>query len=317
MTKSSRTLIVLNRRYLLLLVLLAVALYVLVPQFGDFRASWQLLRRPAPGWTAAAIGLTAVTYLAAAGTYCFLAFQSLAYGKTILVELAATFVNRLLPGGLGALGTNYAYLRRRHHSGTQAATIVGINNLLGLLGHGLILAIALVIMPGHLPAAMHGRNHATRMIIELLVGIGLVTIAAALVFGRSRFAKVVAELRHQVLSYQRRPWRLAAALTTSMLLTLSNVLSLWCCALALGVHLSFTLLLLIFSFGLGTGTATPTPGGLGGFEAGLTAGFIAYHVPGSTALAIALLYRLISYWLPLLAGAPALVISQKRRLLTL
>jgi uncharacterized protein (TIRG00374 family) len=101
---------------------------------------------------------------------------------------------------------------------------------------------------------------------------------------------------------------------SSILLTLSNVLCLGCCALALGVHLPFLIVLLIFSFGLGTGTATPTPGGLGGFEAGLTAGFIAYHVASPAALATALLYRLISYWLPLVVGALALLIAQRQRL---
>jgi uncharacterized protein (TIRG00374 family) len=100
-----------------------------------------------------------------------------------------------------------------------------------------------------------------------------------------------------------------------MTLTLFNVLCLLCCLSALGIHLPFVIVLLVFSFGVGAGAATPTPGGLGGFEAGLTAGFVAYHVGSSSALAAALLYRLISYWLPLIFGAVAFTICQKQKLL--
>jgi len=84
--------------------------------------------------------------------------------------------------------------------------------------------------------------------------------------------------------------------------------------LALGVHLPFIVVVLIFSFGLSTGTVTPTPGGLGGFEAGLTAGFVAYHVGSASALAIALLFRLISYWLMLAIGALAFTVSERKHL---
>ena len=302
-----------NRRYLLLVLVLVVALYVLLPQFGDFRASWHLLRHPVAHWTAAAIGFTTLTYLAAALTYCWLAFKPLGYGQTVVVQLAAMFVNRLLPAGLGALGTNYAYLRRKAHTTAQAATVVAINNLLGLTGHLLVVSVALAVTPPavHVLPSQSGRLSG-HTLDALVIAVMLVTVLA--IFGRQRVRRVVADLAAQVLSYRSRLGRLAGALLSSMALTLCNVLCLGCCALALGVHLPFVVILLIFSFGLGAGTATPTPGGLGGFEAGLTAGFIAYHVASPTALATALLYRLVSYWLPLLAGAPSLFVAQKQRL---
>ncbi|MFI5271393.1 MAG: flippase-like domain-containing protein, partial [Candidatus Saccharimonadales bacterium] len=70
----------------------------------------------------------------------------------------------------------------------------------------------------------------------------------------------------------------------------------------------------IFTLGISTGTITPTPGGLGGFEAGLFAGFVAFHVPVAPALAIALLYRLISYWLALGIGLLAFIEVQRNHL---
>src|SRR5438128_357164 len=98
-----------KRRYILLMLVFVLALYVLIPQIGAFKASWHVLSRPVASWTLLAVLMTALTYLAAAGTYCLLAFQPLRYGKTALIQLAAMFINRLLPGGVGALGANYAY----------------------------------------------------------------------------------------------------------------------------------------------------------------------------------------------------------------
>jgi undecaprenyl-diphosphatase len=302
-----------NRRYLLLVAVLLVALYVLLPQFGGFHSSWHLLRRPVPSWTAAAVALTALTYLAAALTYCLLAFRPLPYGRVFLVQLAAMFINRLLPGGIGALGANYAYLRRSRHSASQAAGVVAVNNLLGALGHALLVAGVLAIYPGSM-AIPGGHDWSAGLIAKLAVGLTVLLGVLALVFGRRKFASKASDVRGQLLSYRHRPWRLPAALLSSMLLTLCNVSCLACCALALGVHLPFVAILLVFSLGIGAGTATPTPGGLGGFEAALAAGFIAYHVASPAALAVALLYRLISYWLPLPAGAAAFIICQKRQL---
>lgn len=303
-----------SRRYLLVVAVLLVALYVLLPQFGDFRSSWHLLSHPVPYWTAAAFTFTALTYVAAAATYSFLAFRPLRYGQVVLVELAAMFINRLLPGGIGALGANYAYLRRARHNVAQAASVVAVNNLLGALGHGLLLVGTLTLF-SHQAANGSGHNGVSLSLLFKSVGAAaLLVLVLVIVFGRRKFASQIIGMRNQLLSYRQRPGHLAGALLSSMVLTLCNVLCLVCCTLAMGVHLPFAAVLLVFSLGIGTGTATPTPGGLGGFEAGLVAGLIAYHVVGPAALAVALLYRLVSYWLPLPLGALAFATCQKRQL---
>lgn len=302
----------LSRSRLLLLAVLVVALYVLVPQFGDFRSSWHLLRHPAPSETLAAVGFTALTYGAAAATYCFLAFHSLSYARTLVVQLAAMFINRLVPAGVGALGVNFAYLRQNKHTAAQAATMVGINNLLGFLGNSLLLGLALLFQ------GQQSFKTAGPMPLQATLIIAAVIVAALLiawVVAGQRFRKLIKDIRRQLLSYRRRPRRLVAALLSSMVLTLGNALALYCCVQALGIELGFTPVLLTLTLGVGAGAATPTPGGLGGFEAGLVAGLVAYNVPAPTALAIALLYRFISYWLALVVGALAFVFCQRRHLL--
>ncbi len=299
-------------RYIILTAIFGVALYVIVPQLGDLRTSWHLLRHLNPLWTVLAVVLTALTYFAAAATYCLLAFKPLRYKQMVLIQLAAMFINRLLPGGIGASGANYAYLRRAKHSQTQAASMIAINNILGILGHGLLIGMALAFFtdPGSLPQR-HSLPLATS---SKTAGVLAVLLLIVVLTFRNRLDAIKTEVLKQVFSYRKRPLRLPAALLTSMFLTFSNMLSLGACALALNIHLSLLSVFLVFSFGVAGGATIPTPGGLGGFEAGLVAGFVAYNIPVSAAFALALLYRLVSYWLPLAVGALSFVICQRRQL---
>src|SRR5438309_3751158 len=134
-----------NRRNWLMILIIVLALYVIVPQLGAFKSSWQLFGKLEPAWLLIAGCLTLMTYLAAAGTYYFLAFKQLRYSQLVLVEVAAMFINRLVPAGIGALGTNYSYLRRRGHNQAQAATMVAANNVIGVVGHLFLVFVALAL----------------------------------------------------------------------------------------------------------------------------------------------------------------------------
>ena len=313
MDKSTSINLRVNKKQILLVLLMVIGLYVIVPQIGDFKSSLHLLLKPQPQWVVVAVALTATTYFAGALTYLLLAFKKLRYQQVVLVQLAAMFINRLLPGGIGALGANYAYLRHAKHSPTQAGSAVAINNLLGVVGH-VVLVVGTMLLYSGQTNFVSGSNKFINLFLVFSGILALVFVLVYLVFGRKKFVRALKDIRKQLLSYKKRPLRLPLALLSSMSLTAFNVLCLSACAMAMGVHVSFAVVLLIFSFGVGAGTATPTPGGLGGFEAGLVAGFVAYGVATPVALAVALLYRIISYWLPLLVGGVAFIICQQRQL---
>ncbi len=305
-----------RRRQILLVLLCVAALYIVVPQFGDFRASWQLVRHPALPYVAIAVVLTMATYLAGAATYCFLSQKRLPFGRTLVVQLAAMFMNRLLPAGVGALGANYVYLKNQRHSTAQATGIVALNNAVGFAGHGLLLVIVLLCSPSQSLAAA-GQPAVPGDALKIIGVLAGLLVLAGLVWGWKRLERIVRGVLQQILTYRHHPLSAAGALLSSVTLTLCNVLCLMSCLLALGVHVPFAAILLVFTFGVGTGIATPTPGGLGGFEAGLAAGFVAYHVDNAAALAAALLYRLVSYWFPLMLGALAFSVCQRQKWLEL
>ena len=302
-----------NYRYVLTGLALLLALYVILPQIGEFRSSWKLLSHPKLSWVLVAIVYTALTYFSAAATYKFLAFTEIKFKTTLLVQVAAMFVNRLLPAGIGALGANFSFLKKHKHTTEQAGAVVAVNNFLGLAGHNILL-FGVIFISG-LSTSQLGTTYQTANLLKIFVAISILVAIFALIFGRMRLQKALKNLFSQLVSYRQRPVSLALALATSMSLTLLNVLSLQACALAIGINLSLAQLFIIFTYGIGAATITPTPGGLGGFEAALAAGFVSFGIATPAALAAALLYRLISYWLALIAGSVAFLVTQKLKLI--
>jgi uncharacterized protein (TIRG00374 family) len=58
-------------------------------------------------------------------------------------------------------------------------------------------------------------------------------------------------------------------------------------------------------------SAAPTPGGIGAVEATLIAGLTSAGMPGTTAIAAVILFRLATFWIPLLPGWGALIVLQR------
>ncbi|HET7060488.1 MAG TPA: flippase-like domain-containing protein [Candidatus Saccharimonadales bacterium] len=304
-----------GRQQLLVLLVAGIIFYIVIPQLGNFRHSLSLTTGASLGPLVAAVVFTGLSYVAAAGNYCLLAVYGLSYPRTLLIQLAGMFVNRLLPAGIGSISVNYLNLRRSGHNGAQAASVVAANNSLGIIGNLLLLAVLWVPLHDRLPGLRIG--HPSKILI-IAVGLAVAVIVLGVVFYgrglsyRTHFFNDIKSFGRQLLAYRHRRGRLLAALVCSISLTLANVLSLWFCVLAMHISLPFIAVLIVFSFGTAIGAATPTPGGLGGVEAGLVGGLVAYRVDSAAALAAVLVYRLISYWLPLVAGAAALLISQRR-----
>jgi uncharacterized protein (TIRG00374 family) len=81
---------------------------------------------------------------------------------------------------------------------------------------------------------------------------------------------------------------------------------------AVGAEPRASLVLLAFCAAQLLGTLPLTPGGLGFVEAGLTGTLALAGVGAGAAVVATLAYRLVSFWLPIPAGAVAAVIHRRR-----
>lgn len=284
-----------------------LGIYLLTTHWQTVLAGLRLTLHGNPVWLIVCLLGTSATFFLAAATYGLLALKKLRYRQTLLVELAASFANRLVPGGLGGLGLHGLYLHKRNHSVAQATAVVSVNNLLGVAAHLSLLAVVLVVRPHSLQTFTNHYDVSWQGGAVLFVGI---VVIASIPFVRRKISSFG---RNLVVSVHcLRPLQVLGAAGLSLLLTVTYTVILFASAHSIGLQVSLLQTFIVFSIGMLVGTATPTPGGLVGTEAGLFAGFISYGATPSTAAGVVLLYRLATYWLPLIPGVCALLIARTR-----
>jgi len=108
------------------------------------------------------------------------------------------------------------------------------------------------------------------------------------------------------------PFKLLGALLCSMAVTSFYALTLYASVIALGEHLSVLQVFVVFTVGIAAASVTPTPGGIGGAEAGIVAGLASVGISPNIGLSIALVYRFLTYWLPIIPGVIAFRYAMRR-----
>ncbi|MGH9011739.1 MAG: phosphatase PAP2 family protein, partial [Acidimicrobiia bacterium] len=88
-------------RTLLLVVGAGFAIHLLLPQVGEVGQTVDAIRRASWGWLIAGLAASAGSYLAAGIAQLGAVQQPLALGRTVGVQVASSFTNRLTPGSLG------------------------------------------------------------------------------------------------------------------------------------------------------------------------------------------------------------------------
>lgn len=110
-----------------------------------------------------------------------------------------------------------------------------------------------------------------------------------------RFLERVATLRLPRIQY-------AEVLALAVWNWVADCLCLACTLRATGTQIPWQGLFLAYGAGMTAGSIGLTPGGLGVIEAALSAALVAAGITGHRALAAVLVYRLISFWLVMIAG---------------
>ena len=110
------------------------------------------------------------------------------------------------------------------------------------------------------------------------------------------------------------PTKLVTLLVGVSLLPLGYVFALYFSVQAMGVgdETTFVAVALVSLTAGAVATAAPTPGGVGVVEAVLLASLTGIGVPSGPALAAVLLYRVGTFWLPIIPGFIAFRVLTKR-----
>ncbi|MBM7437471.1 lysylphosphatidylglycerol synthase domain-containing protein [Streptomyces sp. HB132] len=285
----------------------AIAAYYLISQItrADFstvveQAEW--------GWVAAALGFSALSYVAAAMSLLGFVPERVAFGKTVLAQVAGSFVKIVAPAAIGGVALNTRFLQRAGVRPGLAVASVGASQLFGLGCHILLLALF-----GYLTGTEKTPDSLTpsrTVIAGLLTVAVLVLVVTAIPFLRkfvvTRVRSLFAGVVPRMLDVVQRPQKLVTGIGGMLLLTGLFVMCLDASIRAFsgpGVpELSYASIAVVFLAGNALGSAAPTPGGIGAVDGALTLGLIAVGLPSEAAVPSVLLYRVMTLWLPVLPG---------------
>ncbi|MFH9231256.1 lysylphosphatidylglycerol synthase domain-containing protein [Streptomyces globisporus] len=285
----------------------AIAAYFLISQVtqADFgtvveQAEW--------GWVAAALGFSALSYVAAAMSLLGFVPERVPFLKTVQAQVAGSFVKIVAPAAVGGVALNTRFLQRAGVRPGLAVASVGASQLFGLGAHIMLLALF-----GYLTGTEKTPDSLTpsrTVIAGLLTVAVLVLVVTAIPFLRkfvvTRVRSLFAGVVPRMLDVVQRPQKLLTGIGGMLLLTGLFVLCLDASIRAFSgpdvPQLSYASIAVVFLAGNALGSAAPTPGGMGAVEGALTLGLIAVGLPKEVAAPAVLLYRVMTLWLPVLPG---------------
>ena len=313
-----------------MLVLAALGLYVVWPSLVATFSSFQELRHVSPGWFVVMLAAEVASF------GCIWLLLSLCLGSTryfavATAQVTSNSISKIVPGG-SPVGAAFQFGmladagidRARVGAGTAAASLINFATLFALP----VLAI---------PAIVGGVAVARGLWRAAWLGVGVFVLlvaggAALLLFDGpiDWVARTIQRLHNLLrrstpivdlperLTAERDAVRstLGARWGQAVLRSAGNVLfdylALLAALVASGARPRASLVLLAYVAAVVLGSIPITPGGLGFVEAGLAAMLVLAGVPAAQATLATLAYRLVSYWLPILAGPVAYALFRRR-----
>ncbi len=236
---------------------------------------------------------------------------------TTLAHLAGSGPGRIIPGGVGNLSISALHLKKTGLTIEQSVGVVLTNNIFGMASNALLLLIVLVIRP-ETTQILTDSISSDQIFIVLFIIFALVVLTQWLFHARGtrkELLKTSRQWRKILRNFIGRPKHVVGVAIIALTISLLHTFMLDFSAFALGVNISITDALVAMSFGVVIGSIFPTPGGVGGVEAGITAAFIVLGLPATEAASIAVLFRVATYWQPLLPGTLAYLYLREKKLL--
>jgi uncharacterized protein (TIRG00374 family) len=314
-----------------LLAIAAVSLYLLLPSLLAVFGSWRSLSHLKWGFAVLVLACEIASYV------CLweldrIALHTRAWFPVATAQLSGNAVGRILPAG-GATATAFtaSMLRRAGVDTGEAVAAFSASTALQL---ATTLTLPLLALPAILGGAPVSHGLATAAYLGIAVLLVLLAAGTAAFVsdkpleyaGRAvqwllnrtvRRRQHVTGLPRELLAdrdFIRTTvgdrWKqalLAAASNTGF-----DYLALLAALLAVGANPQPSLVLLAYTAAEVLALIPLTPGGLGFVEAGLIGTLTLAGVPANDAFAATLLYRLVSYWLPLPAGGVAYLLFRQR-----
>jgi uncharacterized protein (TIRG00374 family) len=311
---------------IVLVLVLLVAIYFLFPKLVGLSNALGRLDDADPIWIAIAVVLNVAAY----ATYIAL-FKAvvggdalrLSWTETYEINMAGVAATLLFSaGGAGGVALTYWALRKagmvRRDVARRMVAFVSLHYLfypLALIVFGILLRIGVMNGKGSVeltivPAAVAG--------LLLIFGVLVMLIPADLGQRLTRFANT--DRSHQLLEKAARvpatlgegfrfafglfahPSRGGLAVLGAAGFWAFSIGVLWACFHAFGVHVPLAVVVQGYFLGMVANLFPLAPAGVGAVDAGLIGAFVLFGIPEETVFPAILIFRLVSFWMPIPPG---------------
>jgi uncharacterized protein (TIRG00374 family) len=314
-----------------MLVVAAISFHIVAPSIVEVFGSWPRVSSVAPAWLVVIVACEVASFASAIALQR-IALRTDAWFAVATSQLAGNAMSQVVPGGAAAGAT--LQLRLLSQSGSDTATAISGFTAFSLLQTASILFLPVLTLPTILLGAGVDRGLAQTAFLGIagffvVAGFGAVLlttdpllrgIGRAVQAVRNRLLRKRAKLtdlpgrlireRNGIREVLGERWREALFATACRLGF--DFLALFAALAAVGGLPKPSLALLAYTASSLLAMVPLTPGGLGLVEAGLTGTLALAGVRPAQAVLATLLYRLASYWLPILAGPVAYTLFRRR-----
>jgi undecaprenyl-diphosphatase len=292
-----------NSRTVFTTVMLGFAFYFLIPQlaevdFGEVvGADWQ--------WFPLVILFSLLTYAGAAVALMGAMPERLRFFPTLMAQVAASFFNRIAPAKVGGIAANIRYLQKSGIDPAVAIAGVGLNNVAGIIVHVLLLVIFVTTAGRSATDAISlpsGQAVLTGLVVVLTLAGGVMLLPWGRKLWLRRILPIARKSVSGVAKVAVNPVKMLSLFGGSLLITMSYVFALWYSIAAFGGGIGFVAVTAVYLAGSALAQVAPTPGGIGAAEAALIAGLTAFGLDAATAVPAVFLFRIGTFWFPILPG---------------
>lgn len=279
-----------------------VGIYFVLPQLKQLRSSIPVLEHAVPWWIAAGLLMSGLSFFVAAYAQYVAGDYRGTFRKITILQLTGAFINHFVPFNFGSSGLTARYYYTLGQPRVRSVALSMIPMTFGIITNVTVIALLSPLTIGHV--AQHTLGHwyiAVAGAFAALVFIALYVLPPV----RRRLKVFVREAASGFGSLKPRsqlPGLVIGSLALSATFAVALLFSVYAAHASIGVIDAFT----IFVTMAVVQNAAPTPGGLGASEAFLVFGLTSVGVQLPQAVAATLLFRLITFWIPIIPGILAL-----------
>jgi len=285
--------------HILFLLMALVGIYFLLPQLGEFSKTLTAVRHASPFYLLIGVVMSGLTFVAATFTQ-FAAGNFIGSNYTLtLIQFAGSVLNHFLPFSVGSIGLTAQYYQDLGRRQAEAIAIAILPIIFGVVTTVSIVALISPVTISHLVHNYHDLSH-NKWLVGAAV-LGLVVGFLALPAFQKKVKSLAKETIHGLKALHNLR-QIALLIAGSIAISLTAAIALLVSVKAVHASIALVDVFVLYTTASLVSNVVPTPGGLGATEAVLAVGLASTGVPVPAAVAATLIYRFMTFWLPIPVG---------------